>query len=236
MRRILDTLLTGFLTLATPAIADVEWHDHADIARTAEASAARRLPPVSGRRELKAGRIDSRLRLPRCGQALTGDVPKGLARARRVTVAVRCPGPQAWRLHVPVSIAEVAPVVVSVAALQRGDTLKPSDFALEERDIGLLRQGYLTEIDAVVGHRLRRDLAAGQVVTPKLLFADPVIKRGQRVTLMAGAGAMRVRMAGTALADGAEGQRIPVRNLSSLREVEGVVRSYNPDKSMEAGC
>jgi flagella basal body P-ring formation protein FlgA len=36
---------------------------------------------------------------------------------------------------------------------------------------------------------------------------------------------MRVRMAGTALADGAEGQRITVRNLSSSREVEGVVRS-----------
>jgi len=224
-RRLFDAFLAVFLTLTAAPLVASDWHEHADIARTAEASAARRLPPANGRRAVRAGRIDSRLRLPRCAVPLTAEVPDSLTRTRRVTVTVRCPGPPSWRIHVPVSITEIGMVVVATTGRQRGEIVRPSDLALEERDLGLLRQGYATEIDAVAGQKLRRTVEPGQVLAPKLLMTDPVVKRGQRVTLTAGHGVMRVRMAGLALADGIEGQRIPVRNLSSSREIEGVVRS-----------
>lgn len=224
-RRVIDAFLAVFLTLCSAPLLASDWHEHADIARVAEASAARHLPPATGSRVVRAGRIDSRLRLPRCAQALVAKVPDSLARPRRVTATVRCPGPPSWRLHVPVFITETGLVVVTTTARQRGEVVQLSDLSLEERDLGTLRQGYATEPGIVAGKKLRRAIAPGDVVSPKNLFVEPVVKRGQRVTLTAGGAGMQVKMAGLAMADGAEGQRIPVRNLSSSREIEGVVRS-----------
>jgi flagella basal body P-ring formation protein FlgA len=72
---------------------------------------------------------------------------------------------------------------------------------------------------------LRRPLAAGAVLTPAMLTDVPLVTRGQQVTLEVGADTMNIRMAGEALDEAALGQRVRVRNLSSERVVEGVVRS-----------
>jgi flagella basal body P-ring formation protein FlgA len=148
-----------------------------------------------------------------------------MVRGERLTVAVSCPGPKPWKLHVPVAMAEMMEVVVARSARPRDAVLDLDGLALEERDVTQLRQGYLTDPEDLAGQRLRRSVAAGQVIQPGMLKVDPVIRRGQRVTLVAASGPIRVKMAGLALADGAPGQRISVRNLSSDREIEGVVRS-----------
>ncbi|MGD8976897.1 MAG: flagellar basal body P-ring formation chaperone FlgA [Gammaproteobacteria bacterium] len=224
-RRFLDGLLAVFLTLGSVATSAGALQDHADIASAAERAAAGMLPPAVGRRTLHAGRIDERLRMPRCGGALDATVPAGMVRGERLTVAVSCSGPKPWKLHVPVAMVEMMEVVVARSANPRGAVLDPAGLALEERDITQLRQGYHTDPADLAGQRLRRSVAAGQVIQPGMLKVDPVIRRGQRVTLVAGNGSIQVKMAGLALGDGATGQRIPVRNLSSDREIEGVVRS-----------
>ena len=58
-----------------------------------------------------------------------------------------------------------------------------------------------------------------------MLTDVPLVTRGQQVTLEVGADTMNIRMAGEALDEAALGQRVRVRNLSSERVVEGVVRS-----------
>lgn len=224
-RRFLDALLTVFLTLASLGASAEDLQDHADIARAAERAAAAILPPAIGRRTLQAGPIDDRLRMPRCGEPLDATVPAGMVRGERLTVAVSCSGPKPWKLHVPVAKAEMVEVVVARSQQVRDSVLDPADLAMEERDITRLRQGYLTDPAALAGQRLRRSVAAGQALQPGMLKVDPVVKRGQRVTLVAMSGTFEVKMAGLALANGAEGQRIKVRNLSSEREIEGVVRS-----------
>jgi len=225
IRRFLDGLLTVFLTLGSLTTSAGPVQDHADIATAAERAAAGMLPPAVGRRTLHAGPIDGRLRMPRCGEALDATVPAGMVRGERLTVAVSCSGPKPWKLHVPVSMVEMMEVVVARSANPRGTVLDPAGLAMEERDVTQLRQGYHTDPAALAGQRLRRSVAAGQVIQPGMLKIDPVIRRGQRVTLVAGNGPIQVKMAGLALGDGAKGQRIPVRNLSSDREIEGVVRS-----------
>lgn len=224
-RRFLDGLLAVFLTLGGVTASAGAVQDHADIARAAERAAAGMLPPAVGRRTLHAGPIDGRLRMPLCGEALDARVPAGMVRGERLTVAVSCSGPEPWKLHVPVAMVEMMEVVVARSANPRGTVLDPAALALEERDITQLRQGYHTDPKDLAGQRLRRSVAAGQVIQPGMLKVDPVIRRGQRVTLVAGHGPIQVKMAGLALGDGATGQRIPVRNLSSDREIEGVVRS-----------
>jgi len=224
-RRFLDALLTAFLTLVGLTASAEALQDHADITRAAEHAAAAVLPPALGRRTLQAGPVDDRLRMPRCGEALDATVPAGMARSERLTVAVSCSGPKPWKLHVPVSRAEMVEVVVARGQQPRDSVLDPADLALEERDITRLRQGYLTDPAPLAGQRLRRSVSAGQPIQPNMLKVDPIVRRGQRVTLVAINGAFEVKTAGLAMDNGAEGQRIRVRNLSSEREIEGVVRS-----------
>ena len=50
-----------------------------------------------------------------------------------------------------------------------------------------------------------------------------LVRRGQIVTLVAGGGPVEIRTTGKALADGAAGERVRVRNERSNRIVEGVV-------------
>ena len=107
----------------------------------------------------------------------------------------------------------------------RDAVLRPEDVTLAERDPDRLPQGYVTTPAEVAGMRLRRAVPAGSVVTPAMLVAVPLISSGQQVTLEAGGDDMHIRMAGEALADAGLGQRVRVRNLSSERVVEGIVRS-----------
>jgi flagella basal body P-ring formation protein FlgA len=58
-----------------------------------------------------------------------------------------------------------------------------------------------------------------------MFAADILIKRGQRVTLIATAGGLEVRALGEALMDATPDGRIRVLNLVSRRPVEGQVES-----------
>jgi flagella basal body P-ring formation protein FlgA len=126
---------------------------------------------------------------------------------------------------VPVRVEREARVLVATRALARDAVLRPEDVTLAERDPDRLPQGYVTTPAEVAGMRLRRAVPAGSVVTPAMLVAVPLISSGQQVTLEAGGDDMHIRMAGEALADAGLGQRVRVRNLSSERVVEGIVRS-----------
>jgi flagellar basal body P-ring formation protein FlgA len=61
------------------------------------------------------------------------------------------------------------------------------------------------------------------VLTPNDAQPQRLVRRGETVTVVSRSGGIEVRAGGTALTDGARGERIRVRNDSSRRIVEGVV-------------
>jgi flagella basal body P-ring formation protein FlgA len=68
-------------------------------------------------------------------------------------------------------------------------------------------------------------LPAGTVLVADMLAPDPMVVRGQEVTLIAALGALEVRAPGRVLGDAAAASRVQVQNLSSLKIVEGTVES-----------
>lgn len=178
-----------------------------------------------GSLSFRAGHLDPRLRLPRCGKPLETFFAQSERVRARTVVGVRCTGASPWKVYVPVDVAEVRPVLVARRALPRGHVLAADDLAVEERDVSRLTGGYLSEPGAAVGQKLARRLVAGSHVTAGMLKSDPVVRRGQSVTLIVQSGSVNIRMAGEALMDGAANQRIRVTNNSSRRVVEGLVRS-----------
>ena len=80
-------------------------------------------------------------------------------------------------------------------------------------------------IDDVLVFAAGRIRARGVVITPSLLQAEVLIRRGQSVTLTVHNEALDIKMSGNALMDGRANQRIKVENIGSGRVVEGLVRS-----------
>ena len=174
---------------------------------------------------VEAAPLDRRLRLPACDKPLAAFASPGGRGSTRPSIGVRCDGSSPWSLFVPVTIERLGEVVVTARPVARGQTLTAEDLKLAERDLGNLHSGYLTRLDQAIGQRATRDLPAEAELASSALSAPTAIKRGAEVTIVASDELFDVRMRGIALAAGAVGQRIRVRNATSKRELDAVVVS-----------
>jgi len=91
-----------------------------------------------------------------------------------------------------------------------------------KRDTARIAGSVLSNPEAAVGRVARRALTAGSLLSATDLVAQRVIRRGDSVALVARRGGVEVRMAGKALGDAGEGERVSVENLSSRRVMQGV--------------
>jgi len=207
------------------AVTASNWQSTDEIARVAEdfvkaryGKADRRVAPV-------AGHLDPRLRLPRCSQALEPFIRPGTKASSRTVVGVRCAGEKPWKVYVPVDVVVMDSVLVTQKTLPKGHVMRAEDVDIELQDVSRLTGGYLSDIGELTGQRLKHQIIGGSVITPAMLAAEILIRRGQSVTLVVRDEHLNITMAGKALSDGALNQRIRVENVMSQRVVEGLVRS-----------
>jgi flagella basal body P-ring formation protein FlgA len=218
-------LLAGaLLALAAGLVQAGAVHPIADIEAAAAGEALRVAGAGSGGVKVGELRVDRRLRVPVCPAPLSARTQAGSRAGGRLTVEVGCDAPR-WRVFVPVALSANRPVVVAAGPLAVNRTLAAGDLVLAERDVHRLPGGYFTRPEEAYGMTLTRALGAGEALGPRVVRAGSLVRRGQEVILLAQAAGVAVRMKGEALASGGLNQRIRVRNLSSGREVEGVVRS-----------
>jgi flagellar basal body P-ring formation protein FlgA len=116
-------------------------------------------------------------------------------------------------------------VLVMRAAAARNSSLAAADVELQQRRVPGIATSFLTSTDQLRGRHLKMAVSPGTALTTDLLVADLLIKRGQRVTLVASAGGIEVRAPGEAIADANADGRVRVLNLSSRRIVEGQAES-----------
>lgn len=173
--------------------------------------------------QVSAGPLDPRLRLNACDEGLEAFAPPGQRSVGTTTVGVRCTTPVPWTVYVQATVAIIHPVLVVRRPLPRGTVLNAADVDRVERDVARLAMGYMVDIKEIDGMVLRRSVPAGAVLHPGLVQPPISIRRGERVTILGQVGGIEVRMEGQALMDGARGKVIRVRNLSSGRDIEGVV-------------
>lgn len=217
--------LTAWL-VSTPALAHEPHERILDTATRFMSDQARAAHGEAFEVTVSPGRLDPRLRLRACEQGLEAFTSPGARLAGNSTVGIRCLGPVTWSLYVPVHVAVHGEVVVLAHPLPRGMPLEAHHLRLERHDVGALPGGYLNDLELARDMVLRRALPAGTVLTPQMVEPPRLVRRGQRVTLLAEGSAVNVRVEGEALADGSRGERVQVRNLSSRRVVEGVVLSH----------
>lgn len=169
------------------------------------------------------GKLDPRLRLNKCDSPLDAFLPSGHHMTNMTTVGVKCNSNKPWTLYVPVKVRLQSEVVVANRPLARGEIISANDLSIAKKDLNLLRYGYFRTFDGLSGKRVKNSISAGRIITPKLITQPIVIKRGQAVNIIAKTKQVEVRMNGVAMQNGAVGEHIQVKNVSSNKIVHGVV-------------
>jgi flagellar basal body P-ring formation protein FlgA len=199
----------------------------ADIASAAKAfvtAQIRTQDAASQKTVVTVNTLDPRLRLPLCSHAPEAVPAAAFKPAPRMTVGVRCQQPL-WTVYVSVSIESELEVLVLRQSAAAGASLGIQDVETQTRRAAGSGTGLLTDAKQLAGRHLRATAAAGTALTVELLVPDILIKRGQRVTLVAAAGTLEVRAQGEAVADATATGRVRVLNLNSRKIVEGQVES-----------
>lgn len=173
--------------------------------------------------DIEVSPLDPRLRLSACKKPLTPFTPAGQHRLGNTTIGIRCDDDKPWSLYVPVRIASSVNILTASRPLARGSILTAADISTSQRDVATLPYGFFTDQEQLAGMQLRRAVRPGDVFSPAIVTAPPLIERGQTVWITAKTGGIQVMMKGEALADAAADERVRVRNLSSKRTVEARV-------------
>ncbi|HFE36905.1 MAG TPA: flagellar basal body P-ring formation protein FlgA [Gammaproteobacteria bacterium] len=170
-------------------------------------------------------RIDSRLKLSACDQPLKTFVNNRNDFSQRVSVGVKCEGHKPWSLYVPVKIQRFAKVYVAAQPIAKGEQITPADIQQVSQDVSTLRGRYYKTKQEIMGKIAKRSIRLGAVFNPRYLGLPIVVKKGDKVDIVAETQGIRIRMAGKAINAGAKGQQISVKNLSSKRIIQAIVQN-----------
>ena len=104
----------------------------------------------------------------------------------------------------------------------KGDKIKKTDILLSDVNNFLTKDAF-EEMKPILGKELKRTLRKGTIIKKNHLQPSWLVYKNQRVIIENSLGEIRVTMEGVALKNGAKGDRILVRNVSSNKTVEGFV-------------
>jgi flagellar basal body P-ring formation protein FlgA len=216
------------LILSGPAISAATepdaYEDHAEIQSAVIGFIESNLRHKYSKFDIELLPMDRRLKFIRCKSPLETFFPPGQTEIGALTVGVRCPSPNPWLIYSRAQVAAFGPVVVTARPLQKGTVITAQDITLKEFELTRIHQPFFDDPEHVVGKELRRSLAAGSILTAHKLAVPKAVKRGQHVIILAKNKGMQIRMMGAAMSDGAIGQTIGVRNISSNRIIQGMIK------------
>ncbi len=110
-------------------------------------------------------------------------------------------------------------VVCTRRSLKRGSVIVEDDISTKRRNISKLPVNVLTTMQDIIGKRLRQTLKADTVLLANMVEDPPLIKRGDRVTIVAESPTLQVTALGVAQTKGGVGDQIRVKNCMNRKEI-----------------
>jgi len=173
--------------------------------------------------DFQLSKLDSRLRLKACPQALVIEFVRRDQVSGNTSVRVSCPTGPGWKIHLPVRVDVFEDVVVTAKPLLKGQNIDTSAVTVKKQNIARLKNGYYVKNSNFSQLQARRNLSQGTVLTPKNLSPRLMVHSGQQVTLVLDYNGLQIKSTGTALKSATLGEVVRVRNNQSMRVVEGIV-------------
>jgi len=174
--------------------------------------------------KIKIGKIDNRLKLTKCTQPIKITASPALSSiSSRVSINVQCETPTPWSLYIPVKLQRLAEVYVAAEPVSKGTIIDIDQLQNVSVDILKLRSGYFDKAEDVVGMVAKKNIRVGTILASSHIRPPLIIKKGDKVDILAKTGEIEIRMSGKALNAGAKGEQIGVTNLSSKRKLHATV-------------
>ncbi len=169
------------------------------------------------------------IRLPQGKITVEAEPARGSRFLGRVTflMTVSVDGAPVKRVRMSGRVEVFKEVFCLASSLRRGHVLTASDLVTVKRPLSTLRGKAVLRLDRAVGMALRRSASAGRVVTEDLLRPPIIVRRGDRVTIVARSPWIEVKAPGEARQNGARGDTIRVKNLMSKREITAEVVDHS---------
>lgn len=136
-----------------------------------------------------------------------------------LTVAFLINGQEEGRAKLSGDLLLYGDVLCTTKKLDRHHRLTAGDLTTVRREIGNLDQAALRDPAEAIGKQLKTTLQPGAPVYRHQLTTPPLIKRGDRITIMAQTGGVLVTVPGEARDSGAAGDHVRVKNLMSRKEI-----------------
>lgn len=141
----------------------------------------------------------------------------------RQQLTLECAGTKGWPIKVSSEMQVFLPVVTSTAIINRGDTIRSNQLQQQETDIARIQRGFYHRTNEVAGMGAKRRIRANQILSPDLIDQPQLIKRGEKIKIIANRDGISASMPGEALEKGGEGEVIRVKNLSSGKTIDAKV-------------
>jgi flagella basal body P-ring formation protein FlgA len=145
-------------------------------------------------------------------------------RARRFSASL-APGDShsAQPVRVSGAYTETLLAPVLTRSVQRGDTVRIEDIALERRERATFGEDNPAAPQVIAGRVARASMRAGAILRERDLVKPILVERSAIVTLTFDSGALQLSLKGRATEQGSLGDVVGVQNLNSKRVVQGVV-------------
>ncbi|MAI38520.1 flagellar basal body P-ring formation chaperone FlgA [Alteromonas sp.] len=166
-------------------------------------------------------KIDDRINIPECPEGYQYHTSEEALRQSYISVRVSCQNND-WYLFTSGQVSRTKDIVVTYGAVSPGTVLTSSNLKMASVDIKRLRYTTFTNIETLVGARMKRRATNGQAIQANMLC---FVCKGDRITISAEVGKMKVKTAGIAQQDGVVGDNIQVLNASSKKTVIARVAS-----------
>lgn len=161
--------------------------------------------------------LNKQVRLPKCSKSLQVNMAPGSKLIGHSSFSVSCNAPQQWKIHVAAHIDGEVDALITRYPIPRGTIIRTEDLEFTLRRYSQLNHGYYASATLLNNMEAKRNIRAGQVLTPNILKAQKLVLRGQHITIIAQNGGLNLRVKGKALMDGQQGQTIKVKNLNSKK-------------------
>ncbi len=212
-------------------VADVELLEQEELLVLLRGALKEQLP-LQGELKLSLYRPWKPVEVPATGfeLALNAVPPEGLASLTPLRFRLQS-GREVLGEHQVTLVCELwQEVLVPQQSLSRGDLLVSAPFEVQAMDALRARSPLVTADTDLAAYELKQAAPAGQPLLWRNLFARPLIRKGQIVEVRAMEGLFTIKMRGYALEDGAEGEFIGIRNLSSRKDIQAQVINENTVK------
>ena len=114
-------------------------------------------------------------------------------------------------------------VVCATRPLRPQNTIGPGDIQIVPREVTGNADDFFISAEQVVGHILARSVGPQEIITTRHLSNQPVIKRGDNVTVVLDEGGLEISTKGVAQEQGYLGKTIRLLNPKSKKEILGLV-------------